>query len=415
MSIVLFIFLVISGVVIYVMYLRSRDAKNLADKKMKEMEAAITAAKLENEKSINALKEMHTQNQYEAFSGKIISQMNQGIVYISQDRTVQLANHYAEQYLETTPAVGKLYQQVLHFETNGQRDYSLFEMALTGRSQTISDNFNLVSQRGKTPVIGTITPLMTNNSVDAIVFIFTDNSENFVKVQEEKAFFSAAAHDLRTPLTAIRMSVSLLLKQFDTLGKDKIIEYLQKTDEAIVHLVNLVNDFLNISRIDQGRLVVENKPFDMVKVTDQVIQELSLLAKERNIYLNHKPVEVEYRNVIGDPTKSMEVLTNLLSNSIKYTIQGGITVSHTLTNTTLITKITDTGIGIPEDSKGLLFKRFFQIGGARQQSSSKGSGLGLYIAKKIAKLMNGDVALESSEPGKGSTFTFTLPLVPRAG
>ena len=100
----------------------------------------------------------------------------------------------------------------------------------------------------------------------------------------------------------------------------------------------------------------------------------------------------------------------LLSNSIKYTIQGGITVSHTLTNTTLITKITDTGIGIPEDSKGLLFKRFFQIGGARQQSSSKGSGLGLYSAKKNVQQWGGRLEIES-KVGQGTTVSVLLPLL----
>jgi signal transduction histidine kinase len=92
---------------------------------------------------------------------------------------------------------------------------------------------------------------------------------------------------------------------------------------------------------------------------------------------------------------------------VKYTIQGGLTVTHASHENLLATKITDTGSGIPIEQQGLLFKRFMQVGEARQQSTAKSTGLGLYISKKFAQLMHGDVILERSEPGVGSTFTFS--------
>ncbi|MBI5127310.1 PAS domain-containing sensor histidine kinase [Candidatus Roizmanbacteria bacterium] len=414
MSILLFILLlllILAVIGAFILYFQRLNSKNQSEKKVHELEALLGKVQTELDKDVQILGQSKEKNQYETYAGQIVSQMNEGVICIDQNRTIQLVNTYAEKFLEISPAINKLYQQALHFLINETRDYSLFEAALSGKNQTLPGNAEIVTQHRKIPVLGTITPLISDNIVKTTVFIFADNSQNVSKIQEEKAFFSAAAHELRTPLTGIRMSVSLLLQQFDTLGREKIIEYLKKTNDSIEYLVNLVNDFLNVSRIDQGRLAVNSKSLNMVTLTDEVVREISLLAKERKLYIRHESIEGEVRNVFADPIKSKEVLTNLISNSIKYTIQGGITITHQVTDTSLITRISDTGNGIPKESQNLLFKRFFQIGGARNQSSAKSTGLGLYISKKIAQLMHGEVALETSEPGKGSTFAFTLPLV----
>jgi signal transduction histidine kinase len=147
----------------------------------------------------------------------------------------------------------------------------------------------------------------------------------------------------------------------------------------------------------------------MVTLTDEVIANLALLARERKLFVQHE-TDAEKRLVAGDRAKAAEVLTNLMSNSLKYTIQGGLTITHSSSNTTLTTTITDTGPGIPKELQSLLFKRFGQVGRAREQDPTKGSGLGLYISKRLAELMRGDVQLVKSEPGMGSTFAFILPL-----
>jgi len=207
------------------------------------------------------------------------------------------------------------------------------------------------------------------------------------------------------------MTVSLLREKFASLSPEKIAEHLRRTDETTERLVKLVNDFLNISRIDQGRLEMKIEKFDMVTLTDEVIANLALLARERKLFVQHE-TDAEKRLVAGDRAKAAEVLTNLMSNSLKYTIQGGLTITHSSSNTTLTTTITDTGPGIPKELQSLLFKRFGQVGRAREQDPTKGSGLGLYISKRLAELMRGDVQLVKSEPGMGSTFAFILPLEP---
>ncbi len=372
---------------------------------------ALEGMKAELGKTGQALKERGESAQYDTYAKLVISQMNQGVICIDQSRLVRLVNTYAEQFIDGGSPVGQPYQQVLHLQTpNGPGDFAIIEAAFSGKTQVLPDNYAIVCRRGTFPISGTVTALRTDHTVGTVVFVFADNTQQVARIKEEQAFFSAAAHELRTPLSIIRLTVSLLREQFDTLGREKIIENLARTDETTVRLVKLVNDFLNISRIDQGRLEMKTELFDIVKLTDEVIEDHKLLASERKLYVHHEPTGTELRTVIGDRSKAKEVLSNLVSNAIKYTIQGGLTITHSTNDSVLATKVTDTGAGIPLEYQRLLFKRFQQIGQAKEQASTKSSGLGLYISKKLAQLMRGDVVLEKSEPGTGSTFTFTLPL-----
>lgn len=411
MSILLTIlpFLVIFVLIIYFVNRRNLLNRSQLQKQIHDLETQLSTTKLDLDKNIKVLRELHESNQFENYAGHIVSQMNQGVVYIDQNRVIRLVNTYAGQFFDVSP-MGNPYQKSLRVLLNGKEDYSLFEAAFNGKSQIIPDKFEIVNQRGKTPIIGSVIPLNNNGSDDTVVFIFADNSQNVAQINEEKAFFSSAAHELRTPLTVIRMTVSLLLQHFNDLSQEKIIEHLKRTDESADRLVKLVNDFLNVSRLEQNRIEVNIKPFDIIKLTDEVIEEINPLAKERKLTIKHELADTENRMVIGDSAKSKEVLINLISNGIKYTIQGEITITHHVETNSLQTKVTDTGNGIPQEFQPMLFKKFSQVGNARLQTSTVSTGLGLYISKKLAQLMRGDVYLETSEPGKGSTFTFKLPL-----
>lgn len=405
---ILFLIAVAGGVVIYY---QSKKAEKIFEKKIHELEEIISTLKIDLDKKTSVMGQMQQKNQFDTFAGQIVSKINQGIIVIDQNRVIRLVNNYAENYLDIVPAVGKNYQEAINVQIIGNRDYSSFEIALTGKTQELPDNIEIVSKRGKTPITGTITPIEFSN-LKIIVFVFFDSTKSKSSIEEEKAFFSEAAHELRAPLTTMRLTLALLLDKFDTYNREKVMEYLKKANDETDRMAKLVNNFLNVSRIEQGRLAIDNKPFNIVSLTEDVIKEFLLQARERKLYLNHAEVQGVYRDVVGDPIRAREVLTNLISNSIKYTIQGGITVSHVVTDNSLITKISDTGVGIPKESQVLLFKRFSQVGMSRTQTTGKSTGLGLYISKEMAKLMHGDVILESSEPGNGSTFTFTLPLAP---
>lgn len=329
---------------------------------------------------------------------------------IDRERVIRFINAYAGSRLNLDAVTGTPYQKTLHLRLGDKTDdYRIIEAGLNGEGQALPENLEITGRQGSFPVSGMIIPLKNGESVTALAFIFKDDSEQAAKIKEQEAFFSAAAHELRTPLTVIRMTVGLLRDKLDSMPHEKIIEHLRVTEESTTRLVKLVNDFLNISRLDQGRLEIHSESFDILAMTDEIISDVTLLAKERKLYINHEPGE-NIRKVFGDRDKAREVLANLISNAIKYTVQGGITITHQVYDSKLATKVTDTGPGISPEYQRMLFKRFQQVGNARSLSPAKSSGLGLYIAKKFAQLMNGDVVLEKSEPGVGSTFTFTLPL-----
>lgn len=407
-AILLLLALLAGGIVFFRQYLKKKQEQ--FEFRIRSLEHDLAAANAQAGARTEKFKAVQESSEYEKYAGLAIGRIDRAVIVIHQNRTVRLINEYAKQYLDLAAEVGMAYKDVIHVHRAGETEAnSLFEAAFAGQIQDLSDNFEITSQHGTFPIGGTILPIMTGQETNAVVFIFEDNSKQVARVKEEQAFFSAAAHELRTPLTIIRMTVSLLREKFDSLPKEKIIEHLRRTDETTERLVKLVNDFLNISRIDQGRVEIKSEKFDIVTLTDEVIGNLALLAKQRNLYVHHE-INVSERMVVADRAKAAEVLSNLISNGLKYTIQGGVTITHSSGSTTLTTTVSDTGPGIPQQSQGLLFKRFGQTGQARGQEATKSTGLGLYISKQLALLMRGDVNLVKSEPGTGSAFAFILPL-----
>lgn len=404
--ILLLLLLLTGGIIFFLQYLKKKQYEI----RIRDLEHGLAAAHTQLGLEVGKVKIIQATSAYEKYAGLVLARMDRALVIIDQNRSVRLINDHAKQFLDLAAGTGMPYQEIIHIHTKGETDNTaLFDAAFAGKVQHLPDNAELVSPRGTFPVSGTILPLMAGRVVAAVVFIFEDNSKQAARVKEEQAFFSAAAHELRTPLTVIRMTVSLLLEKFDSLPREKIVEHLRRTDETSEHLVRLVNEFLNISRIDQGRLEIKTEKFDMVTLIDEVIGNLALLARERKLYVHHE-VDVSERMAVGDRAKAAEVLSNLIGNSLKYTIRGGLTITHTIADSTFTTTITDTGPGIPRQSQSLLFQRFGQIGEAQRLTPTKSTGLGLYISKKLAELMRGDVVLVTSEPGAGSTFAFILPL-----
>jgi signal transduction histidine kinase len=389
---------------------RERKHAALSDKRITELEASLADMRASQEKTAAALAVAQSNSVYEQYARPIVSQMDVGVIAIDQQKIIRLINTYAAQYLDFDAVVGKPYQEVVHLKKiGGSEDPMVFEAALGGTAQPIPEGYELASKRATIPIRGSIMSVTPNKPGGSIFFLFEDISKQSERERESNAFFSAAAHELRTPLTVIRMTVSLLKDKFETMQKDAIMEHYRRMEESSERLVKLVNDFLNVSRLAEGRIVMKTEPFDMVALTDEAVKEVSALAKERKLYIQHDPTSTEFRTVMGDRERAKEVLLNLLSNGIKYTMQGGLTVTHEASSAALATKVSDSGAGIQKEQQPLLFRRFSQVGGARSLSIAKSSGLGLYISKKFAQLMHGDVTLEKSEPGVGSTFVFSLP------
>ncbi|OGG01887.1 hypothetical protein A2Z33_01415 [Candidatus Gottesmanbacteria bacterium RBG_16_52_11] len=307
---------------------------------------------------------------------------------------------------------GQLYQHGISFlDKSDKPAYQTIADALKGIESKLKHWTFITSVNGKIPVSGSVLPLKDGTKVNGVVIGFRDASQDYQLEQEEKAFFSGAAHDLRAPLTTIRSVIELLYDSYDSVPKPQALEILKGAKESAVHLVSLVNDLLNVSRIDQGKIEVVKSAFDVTVLTKEIMDSHRMVARERHLYLNQEVAEFVPK-VYGDKAKSLDILTNLVTNALKYTHFGGVTIKHTKEGGRIITSVTDTGTGISDQNRHLLFKKFQQVGTARNQPLAKSTGLGLYIAKKFATMMGGDIELVQSEIGKGSTFAFSLPIAP---
>lgn len=222
-------------------------------------------------------------------------------------------------------------------------------------------------------------------------------------------FLSMASHQLRTPLTSVKGYLSMVLD--GDVGKitatqKKVLGEAFTSSERMVHLIH---DFLNVSRLQTGKFVLELQKVDLAVLVQDEVDTLQRVAKSRNM-------KITYKNDAGsvplllDDTKIRQVVMNYIDNAIYYS-KPDTEISVTLTKEAgdVVLKVTDTGIGVPPSEQSQLFEKFFRASNARKQRPD-GTGVGLYLAKKIITSHGGDVLFVSKE-GQGSTFGFRLPLV----
>ena len=227
--------------------------------------------------------------------------------------------------------------------------------------------------------------------------------------RQKSEFVSITSHQLRTPLTAIKGYSSMLLDgSFGKLCKGSI-EPVEKIYRSSQRLVGVVEDFLNVTRIEQGRMSYDFRPVDMHHICENVVEELSFGARDKGldlIFTCGKPGAI----VSADQGKIRQVALNLVDNAVKYTEKGKVEVclrdddpKH------VVFEVVDTGIGIPEEFKKRMFEKFSRADNSGAYHAN-GSGIGLYIVKEIVEAHKGTISVDSKE-GKGATFTVTLPRV----
>src|SRR3989344_1093936 len=244
------------------------------------------------------------------------------------------------------------------------------------------------------------------------VILFEDVTEAKILERSKDEFFSIASHELRTPLTAIRGNTALIQQYFSDILKDSTLkDMILDIHDSSIRLIQIVNDFLNVSRLEQGRIEFVNEEFDIRELVLEVFKKLEFTAHEKNLFLKFDSEQRNAVKVYADRDRTKEVLINLIGNSLKFTDQGGVTVSILPNPNFLKIAIIDSGRGIPVKNQSLLFHKFQQ---ASEQiltrDFTRGTGLGLYISKILIEGMEGKIWLENTEEGKGSTFSFTLPL-----
>jgi signal transduction histidine kinase len=271
------------------------------------------------------------------------------------------------------------------------------------------------------PVSFSINPLptLTNGAFGGAVVIFKDISErirtemilrNAVEAAEKSSkakglFLANMSHEIRTPMNGILGMLQILM---NTPLNEKQIGYTQKTYDSAESLLRIIGDILDLSKIDAGKVEFEHINFVLAKELEPLMALMTSQAMEKKINLKlHEDTEIP-KILIGDPLRIKQIITNLISNAIKFTPENGLVtinikkMSICENGVVLEIAVTDTGIGIPKDRQGAIFELFSQ---ADESTSRKygGTGLGLAIVKQLAEHMGGEVLVKSEE-GKGSTF-----------
>lgn len=228
------------------------------------------------------------------------------------------------------------------------------------------------------------------------------------KIDEGKdEFISMASHQLRTPLTSVKGYISMILDGDTGEINDMQKHFLEESFESSERMVHIINDFLNVSRLQTGKFILDKTNGNFVEVVEKEVHGLENAAKARNLTLNFNS-DSDSIQMRVDFGKLSQIIMNLIDNAIYYSKPGGVVnVSINQTKDKVEFMVEDSGIGVPESEQSGLFTKFYRATNARKQRPD-GTGVGLYLAKKVALAHKGDVVFKDNK-GKGSTFGFWLP------
>ncbi len=344
-------------------------------------------------------------------SDAIIRNIDDGLLFIDADYRIVNLNPAAARMLNTTPAEceGKHFLEVLKSEEL----FSHIKKARETRKAAVIDEdrnvFTLERDESRYYYQFSITPVSAGDKAPAGVLLLLRDVTRLKELDILKSqFVMTASHELRTPLAGALMSIDLLLeKAADRLTKQEL-QLLTATHEDIHRLRALVNDLLELSKIESGKIDMSFENVRVHLLAEQAVAMLKQQAEEKKLKLSFQGAE-NTPPVKADPTKIIWVITNLISNAFRYTDPGGfVRVAAERFGSQIHVSVRDNGTGIPYEYQSRIFDKFVQVKSDRE---SGGSGLGLAICKEIVRAHGGAIWVDST-PGEGSVFTFTLPVAP---
>jgi len=345
----------------------------------------------------------------------MIASVGDGLAVVDKGGKILMLNPAAAKMLKLSAqdVVGKDYiETVPAADNDGQiiprEKRSLNVVLSSGQSFTNhTANYYVRSDGTKFPGAITTSPIIFENNIIGAIITFRDITHEKEVDRMKTEFLSLASHQLRTPLSAIRWFVEILLSgDAGPLNREQR-EFLGNVDESTNRMVALINDLLNITRIESGRIIIDPKPTDLGKLIEGIMAEVKskYLAKSQKIILSIHP-KLDKINV--DPNLVRAVYLNLINNSIKYTPAGGeITIFISRKGDSILSQVSDNGVGIPQAEQKRVFQKFFR-GRNIVKKVVEGTGLGLYLVKAIIESSNGKIYFKSEE-NKGTTFWFTVP------
>lgn len=258
---------------------------------------------------------------------------------------------------------------------------------------------------------------MLNDSGDGkqvpigVIILVEDITEQKNLERSKDEFLSIASHELRTPLTVIRGNSAMINKYYAASITDKdVTGMVEDIHDSSIRLIGIVNDFLDVSALEQGKIKITPEDFALIDVVNDVGRELEQLCESKGIRFVVEQSVAALPPIRADKQRIKQVIYNLVGNATKFTENGSISISGHFDDKFCTVYVTDTGRGMSQESQKLLFRKFQQASSSLlTRDTTKGTGLGLYISKLIVELSGGSIALERSEVDQGSTFAFSLP------
>lgn len=375
------------------------DQSQSLEARVRELEATV---KLRTEQLIASTSRAYS----------FLDSLHMGFIMCDVNPEVVLTNTSVRGFLSEQPteewtlaAIDQLLEPQLHLK----------ELVTQSLKEQRSMEFNEVNlgKRVLRLFIAPMTPEMKGDAqpIGAVILV-EDVTEQKVLERSKDEFFFIASHELRTPLTAIRGNASVIRKYYPEIMKNQ--DFAAMVDDihaSSVRLIELVNDFLDVSALEQGKIKMQPEAFKLGEVVSEVVRELASLGDAKGLKLVAGPGLEALPAVMADRKRVKQVVVNLVGNAIKFTDAGSITVDGVAEGKFVHCTVTDTGSGMSDENQKLLFRKFQQAGTSIiSRDTTQGTGLGLYISKLIVELSGGKIILERSEVGKGSTFGFTVPV-----
>ncbi len=337
----------------------------------------------------------------------IIENLTDGVLFLNVINEVELSSPLVNEFLGKTKdeIIGKdIFDLVAFPGLKPLYDVLKDENKRKVRMMTRKE----VALREKLVLEVTTVALKTESEEKGTLIILRDVSRDKLIEAMKTEFVSIAAHQLRTPLSAIKWTIRMILDGDAGAVSTEQRDLLDKTYESNERMIHLINDLLNVTRIEEGRFLYKQEPIHLEEVVDSVIKNCEELLKMKNLKFGKEMPKEPLPEIYADKEKIGLVVQNLLENAIKYTPNGGtINILLKKKDNNALFEIKDSGIGIAKSQEARMFTKFFR-GENVIRMETEGTGLGLYTSKNIIEAHKGKIWFESEE-GKGSTFFFTVP------
>lgn len=309
---------------------------------------------------------------------------------------------YRERYMD-------LVSNILKSEVLGTHHYSNEFLVLNkfGEKVWVRGTFTLIRDDSGVPyqIMGALHDISKDKENQQKLIEAKKSAEENDRLKS--AFLANMSHEIRNPLNAVLGFASVLKERMEEIKDNDAIEYVDIIEKNGHRLLELINDIINISKIQANQMVLSNSSFDLTQLMEDTYDVFTLSAQEKNISLVCEYSNKEPLMIYCDKDKLISCIDNLIKNAIKYTNEGSVTYGASVNSKNVLRfYVTDTGVGVPVNKQNSIFNRFSQVS---QTKTEEGVGLGLSIVKGLISLFNGKISLKS-KVGQGSTFSFTIPL-----